>query len=192
MRARPRPATLASMTTTTASDTFRSELAGPKALSLRSVELMSTGGLADMEPITHPDFYNREAIDEPPACRGRGPAALYATALWLRSAYSELRWEVHDVVADGDLVVIHATMSGRQTGDFVLYDADGRVREAFPPTGRRFAVTQTHWFRVAEGKVIEHWANRDDMGMAQQLGWVPPSPRFIVRMALAKRRATKR
>jgi hypothetical protein len=25
---------------------------------------------------------------------------------------------------------------------------------------------------VADGLVIEHWANRDDQGMAEQLGWV--------------------
>src|SRR5260370_1051671 len=60
-----------------------------------------------------------------------------------------------------------------------------------PPTGQACSITQTHWFRVADGKVIEHWANRDDMGMARQLGWVPPTPRYLIRMALARRRARK-
>jgi hypothetical protein len=40
--------------------------------------------------------------------------------------------------------------------------------------------------------VIEHWANRDDQGTAMQLGWVPPSPWYLVKMALATRRARKR
>ena len=62
---------------------------------------------------------------------------------------------------------------------------------AFPPTGRTFAITQTHWFRVRDGRVLEHWANRDDLGMAEQAGWVPPSPAYLLRMALAKRRARK-
>jgi hypothetical protein len=39
--------------------------------------------------------------------------------------------------------------------------------------------------------VIEHWANRDDIGTATQLGWVPPSPAYLVRMALATRRARR-
>jgi len=30
-----------------------------------------------------------------------------------------LRWDIHDKIADGDLVVLHATMSGRHTGTFV-------------------------------------------------------------------------
>ncbi len=163
----------------------------PKELCVRSVQIMANGTLEDFEAIVHPDARNREDVDEPPASRGRGPAAFYATALWLRDAYAELRWDVHEVVAEGDTVVLHATMSGRQTGTFVGYDANARPAQAFPPTGRRFATTQTHWFRVADGKVIEHWANRDDLGTATQLGWTPPSPLYLVRMLLATRRARR-
>ena len=113
---------------------------------------------------------------------------MYATARWLRSAFSELAWEIHDAVQDDDLVVVHATMSGRQTGPFVAYGPDGAVTAVFPPLGRRFATTQTHWFRMRDGKVAEHWANRDDLGMGQQLGWTPPTPPYIARMLLARRR----
>lgn len=51
---------------------------------------------------------------------GKGPAAYYATALWLRSAFSDLHFDIHEAVADADLVVLHATMSGRHTGTFVI------------------------------------------------------------------------
>ena len=162
-----------------------------KDLCLRAVQIMADGALADFEMLVHPDARNREADAEPPACRGRGPAAFHATALWLRSAYDDLAWEVHEAVADGDLVVLHTTMSGRHAHTFVAYGPDGRPSEAFPATGRTFAVTQTHWFRTADGLVIEHWANRDDIGQATQLGWVPPSPVYLFRMALALRKARR-
>lgn len=162
-----------------------------KELCVRSIHIMADGTPEDFEAVVHPDARNREDVDEPPASRGRGPAAFYATALWLRGAYAELRWDIHDVVAEGDLVVVHATMSGRHAGTFVGYDENARPAQAFPPTGRRFATTQTHWFRVADGKVIEHWANRDDLGTAMQLGWTPPSPLYLVRMLLATRRARR-
>jgi predicted ester cyclase len=162
-----------------------------KELCVRSVHIMADGTREDFEAIVHPDARNREAVDEPPATRGRGPTAFYATALWLRDAYADLRWEIHDVVAEDDTVVLYATMSGRHTGTFVGYDADGRPEQAFPPTGKPFATTQSHWFRVADGKIIEHWANRDDLGSAKQLGWVPPSPLYLARMLLATRRARR-
>ena len=62
---------------------------------------------------------------------------------------------------------------------------------AFPATGRTFATTQSHWFGIADGKVIEHWANRDDLGTATQLGWTPPSPLYLARMLVATRRAKR-
>ena len=61
-----------------------------------------------------------------------------------------------------------------------------------PPTGREFATTQTHWFRFRDGLVVEHWANRDDLATAEQLGWVPPTPAFLLRQAIATRRARRR
>ena len=160
-----------------------------KTLCERSIALMADGTLEEFRTVVHPEATNREAVDEPPAARGKGPEAFYATALWLREAYADLKWDIHDVVAEDELVVIHATMSGRQVKPFVTYDAQAVPAQAFPSNGRTFAVTQSHWFRVQDGLVIEHWANRDDLGNAMQLGWIPPTPLFLLRMFLATRRA---
>jgi predicted ester cyclase len=165
--------------------------AGIGAVALRSFDLMRNGTLAEFEKAIHRRALNRERKDEPPDSRGLGPAAFHATALWLRDAFADLRWEIHDVVAEGELVVVHCTMHGRHVRPFVSYTEDAEVDEVFPPTGREFAVTQTHWLRVEDDQVVEHWANRDDLAMAKQLGWVPPNPVYLVRMALAKRRARR-
>ena len=162
------------------------------AVAVKSLHAMGAGTLADFQALYTADAVNRESATEPPDTRGAGPAALYATARWLRTAFSDLTWQVHDVVHDHDLVVVHATMSGRQTGPFVAYLPDTTVAAVFLPLGRTFAVTQTHWFRMSDGKVAEHWANRDDLAMGQQLGWNPPTPRYLVRMLLATRRARRR
>jgi predicted ester cyclase len=169
---------------------WRGELDDAKEGALLALEAMRGGPLELFERAYHPDAYNREQHSEPPECRGRGPATFRATSRRLHAAFADLSWVVHHVASEGDLVAVHMTMSGRHVAPMAFYDADARVQNVFPPTGRSFAVTQTHWMRVAgDGRVIEHWANRDDLGMARQLGWVPPSPRMLARMALAKRRA---
>ena len=164
---------------------------GDAAVAVASMHAMGTGTLDDFTALYTNDAVNREAMTEPPDTRGTGPAALYATAVWLRTAFSDLSWQVHEVTHDRDLVVVHGTMSGRQTGPFVAYQPDADVAVAFPPRGRTFAVTQTHWFRMRDGLVSEHWANRDDLGMGQQLGWNPPTPAYLARMILATRRARR-
>jgi predicted ester cyclase len=166
---------------------------GPAALCAHSMDLMATGSREDFERVFHPQAVNREAAVEPPAARQRGPAGFYATAQWLRAAFSGLRFEIHEAAEHGDLVAFHVTMSGRHTGDFVTYQpGTTTVDAAMPPAGKAFAITQTHWFRTRDGMITEHWANRDDLAMARQAGWVPPSPRFLLRAALAKRRAQRR
>jgi predicted ester cyclase len=158
---------------------------------VQAMKIMASGDLGELREFIHPDAVNREAEAEPPDCRGRGPAAFAATARWLRSAFDDLNFDIHEAVAADDLVVVHCTMSGRQVGTLVTYDEHGRVAQAFPSTGRRMAVTHTHWTRMRDGKVVEHWANRDDLGQSLQLRWVPPTPIYLWRMARAKRQATR-
>ena len=92
---------------------------GPAALCARSMDIMVTGGLEDFERVFHPEAVNREAGGEPPATRQGGPAGFYATAQWLRAAFSGLHFEIHEAAEQDDLVVFHVTMSGRHTGEFV-------------------------------------------------------------------------
>ena len=61
---------------------------------VRSIHLMTVGTADQFAEVNHPDAFNRESSAEPPATRERGPAAFYATALWLRAAFSEP--PVHD------------------------------------------------------------------------------------------------
>ncbi|MFI7121206.1 ester cyclase [Amycolatopsis sp. NPDC049868] len=155
------------------------------------LDVMRDGDLADLAGIVHPRGVNIEAALEPVACRVPGPAGFHATAVLLRHAFEGLSWSVNTAVAGDDTLVTHATMSGRHVGVLYDYDHSGQVTGAFPPTGRTFSATQTHWFRFLDDLVIEHWANRDDLRMATQLGWLPPRPAYVVRMLVATARARR-
>jgi hypothetical protein len=93
-------------------------------LAVRSIRIMADGDRADFEAVIHPNAVNREGDAEPPECRVGGPAGFYATALWLRTAFADLAYEIHHVVANGNLVAIHSTMSGRHVAPFAVYTAD--------------------------------------------------------------------
>jgi predicted ester cyclase len=77
--------------------------------------------------------------------------------------------------------------NGRHAAPWAVYSGDGAVDTVFPAANKTFAATQSHWFRIEDGKIIEHWANRDDLGMAKQLGWIPPTPAYLLKRARAKR-----
>jgi len=166
----------------------RSDLA---RLAERAILAVVHGSAVELEAVVHPEATNREAAAEPPATRGRGPAAYLATSTWLRSAYSDLTWTTEEDVVDGDLVVTYGRMSGRHTGDFVVWTEDGGIERVFVATGKTFSVRHAHFQRILDGQVAEHWAVRDDQGQAMQLGWIPPTPGFLIRCALATKRARR-
>ena len=161
------------------------------AVAIRSIHTMASGGRADFDTVFHANAVDRENRIQPPSSRVPGPAGFYSTALWLRTAFAGLHYHIHHALADGDLVAVSSTMNGRHVAPFVIYRESGEVDNAFPPTGKTFAMAQTHWFRMQNGKVIEHWAVRDDLGQAKQLGWLPPTPIYLTRMAVAKWRVQR-
>lgn len=144
-------------------------------LLVRGFRLMESWDDEEASAIIAPHYTNAEAAPEPPPARLPGIVGVRATYDWLHTAYEDLHWTLHTVVAEGEWVVARTTMSGRQSGPFITYTPDGSVAQEMPATGRTFAVTQSHWYRVAENQLVEHLADRDDLGQAMQLGWFPAS-----------------
>jgi predicted ester cyclase len=165
--------------------------ADPVSVAVRSIHTMADGDRADFDPLYHPHAVDRENPVQPPSSRVPGPAGFYSTALWLRAAFDGLHYDIHHTLASANLVALNSTMKGRHVAPMTFYTDDGAVDTVFPPTNKTFAMTQSHWFRIEDGKIIEHWANRDDLGTARQLGWIPPTPAYLFKMARAKRRATR-
>jgi len=154
-----------------------------KELARAHFRALASGDAALTRQIVAPQHINHMAADEPPSCGMPGPAGFLATSAWLRYAFAELRWEDLSYVAEQDWVVAHVRMHGVHHGPFVVYPP-GRAPEAFPPTKRRVAVSQAHFFRVRDGQSLEHVAVRDDLGMMIQLGFLPPGPSAGLRLAL--------
>lgn len=86
-----------------------------------------------------------------------------------RSAFPDLHYTVDTLLAEDDQVVAFCTLSGTQYGPLPL-----RGWAMLPVTGKHFTVKQMHLSRLRDGKVVEHWGVRDDLGMLVQLGHVTP------------------
>jgi predicted ester cyclase len=100
--------------------------------------------------------------------RVNGPAAARQTAEWLLAQFPDLKMTIEAIVAEGDMVVARVLSEGTNLGPL-----NGIV----PPTGRRFSARQSHWYRVEDGKLAEHWATREDLPAMLQLGVVQPPGR---------------
>jgi predicted ester cyclase len=131
-----------------------------KAIARRTLEeVFPNGDVAALAEVVHVDVVNHEA---PPGAP-QGLDGMTQTMRWLARAFSDRRYEIHQVVGEGDTVVVYCTFHGRHTGEFM----------GLAPTGRSFASRQVHIVRFQDGKGIEHWAVRDDLAMLRQLGALP-------------------
>jgi predicted ester cyclase len=128
-----------------------------KRLAVQLLEAICNGEEDEVaDRLIHPDYFNHELAADRPG----GPEGFKETARRLRRAFADLRIEPLDLIAERDKVAVQARFSGRQVGPFAR----------MPATGREFSVEHTHIFRILDGKIVEHWANRDDAGMMRELG----------------------
>lgn len=105
-----------------------------------------------------PEFVDYEA---PPGTPG-GPDGYMGTARWMNSVFAEASWDHLDSFADGDRAVIRVRFTGVHVGDFLGFEA----------TGKKVDIEHIHIYRIEDGKVIEHWACRQDLFLLAQLGVV--------------------
>jgi steroid delta-isomerase-like uncharacterized protein len=80
-----------------------------------------------------------------------------------RKAFPDVHVDVKDVVAEGNFVVFRDTVSATSRGDFF----------GVPANGKRLTWTEIHFLRIANGRIVEHWTNFDQLGILRQLGVIP-------------------
>ena len=91
----------------------------------------------------------------------------------IRRTFPDYRSENVERKAIGDLVITLSRVSGTHLG-VAQTNFNGGLLQGAKPTGKRFEVLQSHWWRFNEsGKIVWHQATRDDLGMMRQLGLIP-------------------
>lgn len=92
-----------------------------------------------------------------------GPEGFKHLLIIYASAFPDLHWTTEEVTAQGETVVARLRARGTHQRELM----------GMPPTSKQVTWTETHIFRVAGGKLVEHWTNLDQVGMLQHLGVLP-------------------
>lgn len=130
-----------------------------KALVRRYREAHNTNNLALLNEIVATDIKSHGGIPGfPPGLEG----GKKAHQMFL-GAFPDGRVTTEDVISEGDKVVERFSFKGTNTGSFM----------GAPATGKKVAVTGMSVFRIANGKIVEHWGENDTLGTMQQLGLAP-------------------
>ena len=122
-------------------------------------EVVNTNDERAREEIVHPDFHDPT---NPPGMQDGLDGNRQIVELFHRS-FPDVRWDILDMIAEDDNVVMRLVMTGTHRGAFF----------GIAPTDRQVRVEGIHLLRLQDGKVIEHQGVNDDLGFMQQLGAAP-------------------
>ncbi len=118
------------------------------------------GNDAVVEELCAPDY-----VDHKPPVPGvpEGNAGVRRANEVLRAAFPDTVHTIEAQIAEGVLVVTRLRARATFTGEF----------QGLPPTGRVVEIGGIIIHRLADGKLVEHWAHIDNLGFMQQLGAIP-------------------
>ena len=122
-------------------------------------EVVNQGNLDVIDDLLADDFVEHEELPGLPP----GKEGTKQVMAMFRTAFPDMRLTAHETIAEGELVMMRATMRGTHLGEFM----------GIPPTGNSFEVQAMDMVRYIDGKAVEHWGLTDQMSMMQQLGLGP-------------------
>jgi hypothetical protein len=124
-----------------------------KRIACQWLDLISAHDIEAICALTAPTWIMRGGPPNLPA----GPTGV--RTLFGSFGHIEQRWEIEDVIAEGDKVVVRATNICVMESFFGI---DG--------AGKQQVFTATFTHRIADGLIQQTWRNADDLGRLLQLG----------------------
>ena len=124
--------------------------------------LMSHGDTAAADEVLSNDYTDHDI----PGHEGDGGREeLKAAVHEVRAAFPDVKPELTQVLAEGDLVSVRVEAGGTHTGEAFV---------GIPAAGKPIRWKEIHIFRCNGGRITEHWGVYDMLGILQQLGAFPP------------------
>lgn len=130
-----------------------------QALVAEVFDSMNRGQLDNIRDLVTDDFVDHGSpVPLPPGPDG------YIAILTFVTTVLQIRYQVDEVISDGDMVAIRATAHG----------INSVAPQGIEPTGKPFAMKTAHFFRSRDGRLCEHWGVRDELDVLYQVGALTP------------------
>ena len=123
------------------------------------------GDFSVLDTLIAPDADDHSTVGGLPKTE-KGSASFRGIVGMFRAAMPDIQLTIDDEVYAGDKVVHRWHLEGTDTGGVM----------GMPPSGKKLRFSGTTIVRMENGKIVERWANVDELGLLQQLGVVPPPP----------------
>jgi steroid delta-isomerase-like uncharacterized protein len=130
-----------------------------KALIRRFYAAIDRGDIAALDELMAADYINHAPPPFPVSAGREGVKEAFRLFWTATPGYHT----IDDQIAEGDKVVTRLTAHGTHEGDL----------PGAPRTGRPLEMTAIAIHRIADGKIVEHWANKDEVRFLQQIGVLP-------------------
>jgi steroid delta-isomerase-like uncharacterized protein len=137
------------------------DIAANKAVYQRMVdEVVNQGHFDVVDELFHEDYVDHVA---PP---GTPPGAEGVKAIFkmFRTGFPDVKFTIDQMVGEGSYVATLVHGEGTHTGQFI----------EFPPSGKHAVWRSVGFFRIEDGRIIEHWGIPDLLGLLIQIGIIPP------------------
>lgn len=138
-----------------------------KRLVRRFYEEIDKGNIDAMDEFVAEDYVDHHPPPFPGLASGREGLKQAFRIFWTATPG---RHVIEDQIAEDDKVVTRLTAYGRH---------EGELPGPLPATGAEMRQTAVAIHRITGGKIAEHWSDRDDLALMQQLGAIslpqPPS-----------------
>ena len=89
-----------------------------------------------------------------------GPQGVKKLADALLPGIPDMQLPIEDVIAEGEKVLVRLRVKGTHGGNLM----------GVLPTGAKIDIAVLDLFHIRDGKLIEHWALLDNLGLLRQIG----------------------
>lgn len=122
-------------------------------------EVINKGDISVIPELYHPEYVDHSA---PPGAGHAGSVFEQVAAIpkMFRGAFPDVQFTIESMVEDGDWIATRVTGRAQHIG---------RPFMGIPVSGHKLAWSSEGFFRLKDGKIVEHWGQPDMLGLYEQL-----------------------